>query len=257
VKTPRQWSLRAAVVFALAPIAASCGFFPINNMSSVGTEVLERAPKPTPVDSAFDGCGEAGSQPDYVINRRKNRVDEGQYLPVPWKMLAQLPWPRRVGYRFRNQWTSSEMKEIARFEGAAVEVEGYVVDFRLIPPEPPNCYSTAPRSRDHHIWLSEGANGGKKQSIVIEITPRVRVSHPGWTEERLAALANTQVRVRVRGWLMFDQMHPESIGGTRITLWEVHPIMHLDWQSSRNKWISLDSLSPASDSAASGTGALQ
>ena len=83
MKTPNKWSLRAAVVFALTPIAASCGFFPINTMSSVGTEVLERAPKPTPVDSAFDGCGEAGSQPDYVINRRKNRVDEGQYVPVP------------------------------------------------------------------------------------------------------------------------------------------------------------------------------
>lgn len=248
----RRW-LGAALVWLFASSIAACGFFPITTMSATGTEILERAPKPEPVDSAFDGCGEAGSQPDYVINRRKNRVDEGQYLPVPWRMLAQLPWPRRVGYRFRKQWTADETKEVARYEGVAVEVEGYIADFRLIPPEPPNCYSTEARARDYHLWLSEGANGGKRQSIVVELTPRVRVSHPGWTAQRLAALASTQVRVRVRGWLMFDQMHPESIGGTRITLWEVHPIMHLDWRSSRNVWVTLDSLSPAADSGAGGS----
>ncbi|HEX8946148.1 MAG TPA: hypothetical protein VF785_23635, partial [Gemmatimonadaceae bacterium] len=53
-------------------------------------------------------------------------------------------------------------------------------------------------------------------------------------------------RVRIRGWLMLDQMHPESVGHSRATLWEIHPIMHLDWRESRGRWISLDSLPPAS-----------
>jgi len=77
----------------------------------------------------------------------------------------------------------------------------------------------------------------------------VRVSHSGWTDERLAALVETQARVRIRGWLMLDQMHPESMPWTRFTLWEVHPIMQIDWRTSRNAWVSLDILSPASDSS--------
>jgi len=48
----------------------------------------------------------------------------------------------------------------------------------------------------------------------------------------------------MRGWLMLDQMHPELVGRNRRTLWEVHPVMHLDWQTSAGPWVSLDSLAP-------------
>lgn len=235
-----------SLVIALTPVG--CGFLPITRLSSAGTEVLVQAPKPEPVDSAFDGCGPAGSQPDYVLNRRKNRVDTAAtYIPVTWQTLARLPFPRRVGYRFRNQWTSGETKEIARFEGAAIEVEGYIADLKLETPEPPNCYSTDARSRDYHLWLTEQPHQGKRESVVVEITPRVRVSHSGWSEDRLRALVETQARVRLRGWLMFDQMHPESMPWTRFTLWEMHPIMRIDWRTSGGTWIPLDSLSPGDE----------
>ena len=181
-------AVHAIVVAASATTLAACGFLPITRLSSAGTEILEQAPKPPPVIAPFDGCGEAGSQPDYALNRKKNRVDEGKYIPIAWRTLARLPWPRRVGYRFRNQWTSGETREVARYEGAAVEVQGHITDFKLEFPEPPNCYETDARGRDFHIWLTENPHQGKRESVVIEITPRVRVSHSGWTEERLAAL---------------------------------------------------------------------
>src|SRR3954463_4351672 len=105
---------RAIVATVVVLGVAGCGFLPITRLSSAGTEVLQQAPKPEPVDSAFDGCGPAGSQPDYPLNRRKNRVDEGRYIPISWQMLARLPFPRRVGYRFRNQWTAGETRDVAR-----------------------------------------------------------------------------------------------------------------------------------------------
>jgi hypothetical protein len=243
-------SFRFVSIAALTMSLSGCGFLPITRLSSAGAEVLEQAPKPPPVDSAFGGCGESGSQPDYVLNRRKNRVDEGQYIPISWQVLARLPWPRRVGYRFRNQWTAGETKDVARYEGVAVEVEGYVTDYKLEFPEPPNCYSTDAGARDFHVWLTEAPHQDKRESVVIEITPRVRVSHTGWSEQRLAALVEMQARVRIRGWLMLDQMHPESMPWTRFTLWEIHPIMQIHWRSSRDAWVSLDSLSPAADSGA-------
>jgi hypothetical protein len=242
----RSRLIRNATAIPLLALTA-CGFLPIHKFSHVGTDELERAPKPAPVDSAFDGCGAEGSQPDYLLNRLKDRVDEGDYRPIAWPMLARLPWPRRVGYRFRHQWTSSETKDVQRFEGTAVQVEGYLAGFKLEIPEPPNCYSTAARNRDYHLWLSEGPHESQRRSVVVELTPRVRVSHPGWTEDRLSAVEGMQTRVRISGWLMLDQMHPESVGRNRITLWEVHPILRVEWRSSRGEWISLDSLSPASD----------
>jgi len=241
-------SFRKPLFLIVALTSAGCGFLPITRLSSAGTEVLVQAPKPEPVDSAFNGCGPAGSQPDYPLNRRKNRVDTAAaYIPVTWQTLARLPFPRRVGYRFRNQWTAGETKEIARFEGAAIEVEGYITDLKLETPEPPNCYSTDARERDYHLWLTEQPHQGKRERVVVEITPRVRVSHSGWSEDRLRALVETQARVRLRGWLMFDQMHPESMPWTRFTLWEVHPIMQIDWRTSAGAWIALDSLSPGDE----------
>jgi hypothetical protein len=224
---------------------SGCGLLPGRRMILAETEALEAAEKPDPQDSPFGGCGPAGSQPDYVLNRLKNRVDEGKYLRVPLPVIAQLGWPRRVGYRFRNQWTEDETRSVKRFEGVAIEVEGYLVGYRLEIPEPPNCYSTAARERDYHMWLAEEPRGRERHSVVVEVTPRVRAAHPAWNDEALAALVGTRVRVRVRGWLMLDQMHPESVKLNRATLWEVHPITQLAWKRADGDWVSLDSLSPA------------
>ena len=101
----------AGVVLCLA--VAGCGMLPISRTSRTGAAIVETAPKPAPVDSAFDGCGPEGSQPDYAINRRTNRVDDGAYLPVPWSVVARLKWPRQVGYRFRNQWGRGEQQAVA------------------------------------------------------------------------------------------------------------------------------------------------
>ena len=229
---------------AAALMIAGC-VFRTGPTSLAGTQVLAAAPKPAPVDSEFDGCGPAGSQPDYALNRKKNRVDDAtSYLPIAWTMVARLPWPGLTDYRFRNQWSRGETQSVARFEGAAVEVEGYLAGYRLEIPEPPNCYARDARDKDYHMWLSRQTGAPFKESIVVELTPRVRARHPGWTDGHLHALRDAQVRIRVRGWLMLDQMHPEHVGRNRITLWEVHPVMHLDWQTPGGAWVSLDSLAP-------------
>ena len=247
-KTSRTFAAAFAILLSCVA-ASSCGLLPISRTSRSGADVLEAAPKPPPVDSAFDGCGPEGSQPDYALNRNKNRIDEGAYLPLRWKLIARLPWPRQAGYRFRNQWGSGETNAVARYEGAAVQIEGYLVGHRLEVPEPPNCYAKDPDHKDFHLWLSEVANDKRSRSIVVEITPRIRRRHAGWSEERLVALHLSQSRLRVSGWLMLDQMHSEKVGGNRITLWEVHPIMRIEWQRKDSSWVSLDSVSPAADSS--------
>jgi len=240
--------VRVPYVLTLGVALSACGFLPLTRTSRHGAEPLEAAPKPASLDSSFDGCGADGAQPDYALNRRKNRVDDGTYLAVPWSVVARLPWPHTVAYRFRNQWTSGETREVARYEGAAVTVEGYLSGYRLEVPEPPNCYRAEASARDFHLWLADKPHRRERQSIVVEVTPRVRALHSAWTEEQIKALVGQQLRVRISGWLLLDQMHPELIDVMRNTLWEIHPIMHIQWQRADGGWVSLDSVTIRPDS---------
>ena len=45
----------------------------------------------------------------------------------------------------------------------------------------------------------------------------------------------TNTQVRISGWLMLDQEHPEQIGKTRGTLWEIHPITRIEVKDA-NGW---------------------
>jgi hypothetical protein len=241
--------VRLSFLPALCVALSACGFLPLTRTSRSGVQPIEAALKPAPVDSTFDGCGAEGAQPDYALNRRKNRVDEGRYIVVPWRVVARLPWPHTVAYRFRNQWTSRETRDVARYEGAAVQVEGYLSGYRLEVPEPPNCYAREAAARDFHLWLADEPHRHERQSVVVEITPRVRALHRGWTAERIEALVQQQRRVRVSGWLLLDQMHPELIDVMRNTLWEIHPIMRIAWQRADSSWVSLDSVAVSPDSS--------
>ena len=234
-------AIRSWVLPGIVALVAACGYLPISRTSLVGTGPLEQAVKPAPLNEPLGECGPEGSQPDYALNRRKNRVDTAAWLATPWSVIARLPWPREVGLRFRNQWTQGEQQEVARFEGAAVRVEGYLQAFKLEGREPPNCYSEDPAMRDYHLWLAEEPRDAQRRAIVVEITPRVRALHPNWTEVQLARLRTSRARIRVSGWLMLDQMHPERVGLNRATLWELHPILRIDVQRG-SRWVSLDSL---------------
>ena len=226
---------------AVLVLLAGCGFISRPGLTREGAGVLETAAKPTPITVPLGDCGPEGSAPDHALNMLKNRVDEGAWRDVPWPVIAHLPWPRNTSLRFRNLWTEGQRDEVGRYEGAAVRVDGYLDGYQLEGPEPPNCYGREDAARDYHLWLVEHAGDERSASIVAEITPRVRAQHPAWTDERLAAIVASRARVRVSGWLMLDQMHPEKVGRNRVTLWEVHPILHIDVQVGR-RWMSLDSL---------------
>ena len=41
---------------------------------------------------------------------------------------------------------------------------------------------------------------------------------------------------------MLDQMHPELVGRNRVTLWEIHPVLALEWKRDDGRWLPVDSL---------------
>jgi len=63
----------------------------------------------------------------------------------------------------------------------------------------------------------------------------VVLTYPGWTKAKLTALATSKSRVRVSGWILMDPEHPDQVGKTRATLWEIHPIVKIEVFSG-GKW---------------------
>lgn len=198
------------------------------------------AHKPEPREITFDGCPPEGDGGDRALNRLKNRVDAPQVpVAIPLDSLLALPWPDSAARRDRSNWSSATTREVARYEGIPVVTTGYLVRTKLEGPESPNCHGADRRYRDYHIWMTARPDTARSHALVVEATPRVRADRPAWTTTRLQRVAREHQAVRITGWLMLDPEHPEQLGKTRGTLWEIHPITGIEIQR-RGRWVPLE-----------------
>jgi len=207
--------------------------------------------KPPPVACSFrrggKQCGATGSgaQRDQETNRRKNRIDiPAAYHQVTWNAIASLPAPQDHP-KSREKFTAAQLAVIEPFEGAAVTAEGYLV---AIKPqggsgESTNCYWTTAPETDWHIALVENPGDGEKTSIVVEPTPRIKGGHPRWTVATLKPWLDSDLPVRISGWLLFDPQHKNHLGKYRSTLWEIHPITNIEvWDDENERWLDVDDM---------------
>jgi hypothetical protein len=204
------------------PPAANAGPGATTNGPALGLPDLPV--KPRPRHESFRGCPPEGDGGKRWLNLLKNRVDEGKYVPVAFDSILNLGW--------RNG-------EIERYQGIPVAVEGYITKARLQGPESPNCRGADPEFKDYHVWLTKTAGEERERSIVVEPTPVIRAKHPAWTLDNLNRLRQQNARFRISGWLLLDPEHPEQIGKTRGTIWEIHPVMKIEVQQG-GRWVNLD-----------------
>jgi hypothetical protein len=209
--------------------------------SEPSTGMPEMAVKPQPVNAPFKGCPPEGDGGDPALNRLKNRMDEGNYVAVTFDAILQLPWPKTIERRRRARWSASDTEAVARYEGIPVVVEGYLAGATLEGPESPNCHGADNEFRDFHIWLTKTAGEDRHQSIVVETTPSMRAKHPNWRTDLLGQINRKDQRLRISGWLMLDPEHPDQVGKTRATIWEVHPIMKIEVLDG-DRWTDMDAL---------------
>jgi hypothetical protein len=199
------------------------------------------ARKPAPVAPGFKGCPAQGDGGDRALNVLKNRIDTATWLPATVDAIVALDWPRTVGRRDRARWSASDSVAVARYQGTPVVVEGYLAGVKEEGPESCNCHGADDAFRDWHMWLTASHGEDRARSVVIETTPVIRAAHSQWTLARMRAIARAGARLRVSGWLLLDQEHPDQIGKTRGTVWEIHPIIQLDVEQA-GSWVPLDSL---------------
>ena len=203
--------------------------------SGSGFESAALPAKQPPVSPGFEGCPAEGDGGDRELNLLKNRVDSAAWKSTPFETVLGLSWPAGVSRRARPEWSARDSVAISRHEGLPVTVEGYFVGAKQEGPESPNCHGADRTFRDWHIWLAEMPGKDRRHSIVVETTPVVRAMHPEWSLATIHKLVRDSTPVRVSGWLLFDQEHPEQLGKTRGTLWEIHPAMRIEVKQN-GKW---------------------
>jgi hypothetical protein len=188
----------------------------------------------------FEGCPAEGSGGDSRLNRLKNRdlpPPVCQAFTVDQFVAIHPVLAEGAGPLTRARWSSAELEDVAPWENRGITVEGYLVRAKQQEPESCNCKDK--RRRDYHLWLVSGKLDGREQSVIAEVSPRLLPRHPNWKLRILSRLAKDRARVRVSGWMMWDQEHPDQIGKTRGTLWEVHPIHKIEVRSG-GRWRDLD-----------------
>lgn len=197
-----------------------------------------------PSQDLFHGCPPQGdaaetSAADPDLNRLKNRETlPNAYEPLRVQDIAALPAPEGAGRRHRKKWPPDTLAQVQAEEKRAVAVDGHLLGVKREEEESTNCGSKDKADRDFHLWLSDSARDGKAQSIVVEITPRLRAGHASWSLENLRRLVRQKSRIRVSGWLMLDPEHLDQTGKSRKTPWEIHPILKIEvWSGER--WVEL------------------
>src|SRR5690242_10356392 len=195
--------------------------------------------RPVPESPGFEGCPGDGDGGDRELNRLKNRVDTATWMPTSFASILDLGWPAGVVRRTRAAWSRSDARRVAASEGVPVVVEGYLVGSKVEGPESTNCHGAESKFRDWHLWLASSPGKDRRRSIVVETTPVIRARHPEWKLGDIRRLVQDSTLVRVSGWLMFDPEHPDQLGKTRGTLWEIHPVMRIEIQRG-GRWVEMN-----------------
>lgn len=160
-----------------------------------------------------------------ALNTQKNRTDVpnvGSYIAIDFDVLKALP-------------TDSP----DQLEGAPVMVEGFLSNKINVenksPGESTNCNLLSLEEVDWHIYLTKSPRQLIKTAIIVETTPRTRPLHQ-WDKSVLDGFVNTNTRVRISGWLMYDFQHTGLIGKERATVWEIHPITRIEAADANGGW---------------------
>lgn len=216
------------------PIPASAVAAPVGDLPNMP----EKQP---PASFALDGCPPQGRGGDAELNLLKNRTDPGDYIIVSFDSLTSLTWPKNIERLPMGQWPDSSRKYIAQYAGTPITVEGYIGGLREGQPDSSNCNWTSSGYLDWHLTFTKNPRDERSQSVLAEVTPRIRMRHI-WTVDSIHSLImDEHVPVRLSGWLYFDPEHPGDLGVTRSTLWEINPVMQIAVLYN-NRWVPLDTL---------------
>ncbi|HVL39043.1 MAG TPA: hypothetical protein VM328_06600 [Fimbriimonadaceae bacterium] len=196
----------------------------------------------------FQGCGQAGSGGDFILNALKNRDRPGdEALGMTLDQVRDAPFPLALsqGEKDRARWSPAALEEIVPWEDRYALIEGYLIFEKKMGKESCNCDSAT--NVDWHLNLDsqprrlEAGKPVLRDSMVVEVSPRTLAKHPSWSLATLRNFVRDGTRVRIKGWLLWDQEHHEQLQASagadakRATLWEIHPVHAIEYWDG-NAW---------------------
>jgi hypothetical protein len=181
----------------------------------------------TPPGGVFHGCPVKGNSGDLLLNALKNRTAQASSpTDITIDDILGLASPTVVTPVVRSKWTPKNRQLAAAQEGRSVVLTGFLLSVRQQGPERCNCGD--PEVGDFHIWIAPEATSKKASAIVVEVTPRWQEANDSWDLMNLQDLAHKKAKVRISGWLLYDQDHGSEVGKSRATLWELHPVTKIE-----------------------------
>ena len=183
----------------------------------------------TSLDQCPDqGCGGG----DAKLNVKKNRTDAPAGAIESWTFEEIM----HVEDERPTSWQTGQDRTVVEElgEDTPIALVGYMIGAHPGSPETCNCKLSGEDNNDYHINLVEHKGDRSSSSVVVEMTPRVRLKHANWKLDKLTGrLDNSNPPVvRVTGYLLFDSEHVSRSGGERETIWEVHPVIKLEFCTS-------------------------
>ncbi|HEY6170680.1 MAG TPA: hypothetical protein VIX80_00340 [Candidatus Kapabacteria bacterium] len=173
----------------------------------------------------FNGIPPEGKGGDPLLNLQKNRTTIPEKLETySVHQILAIPSTKLEGTNdnTRKYWSDEAKQYAAKWESKGVVVEGYLVKARESGKESAN--GNSDKYRDYHLWIVQEKNEPRSSSIIAEVTPRIKATKPSWKIENFVKLSNKRTKVRVTGWLLWDEEHGDEVGKSRGSQWEVHPM---------------------------------
>jgi hypothetical protein len=162
---------------------------------------------------------------DPILNRQKNRWAAPDSLKE-YSIANIFEFPHQeldiAGKKHRENWSAAAMAQADQAERLGVRVEGYLIAVKQTGPE--TCNGKNDSLRDFHIWIGASADDSKSSGLIVEMTPYYKELHPEWRLRYLQALCERHSKVRVSGWVLWDEEHPEEMDRSRGSQWEIHPV---------------------------------
>lgn len=220
-----QLSRRTSVIIIIILVAALGWMF-----FSKGTKRQKPQPPvysgPTQDTSLyFNGIPPEGKGGDPLLNLQKNRTTIPEKLETySVHQILAIPSTKLEGTNdnTRKYWSDEAKQYAAKWESKGVSVEGYLVKARESGRESAN--GNSDKHQDYHLWIVQEKNEPRSSSIIAEVTPRMKAVKPSWKIENFVKLSNKRTKVRVTGWLLWDEEHGDEVGRSRGSQWEIHPM---------------------------------
>jgi len=173
----------------------------------------------------FHGIPPEGIGGDPILNRQKNRWTPPDSIR-DFSITDIFSFPHQeldiAGKKYRDSWSAAASAQVEQSERFGARVEGYLIAVKQTGPE--SCNGKNDSLRDFHIWIGTSPDNAKPSGLIVEMIPYYKELHPEWRLRYLQALCERHSKVRVSGWVLWDEEHPEEVGKSRGSQWEIHPV---------------------------------